>query len=82
MSERRAYRPSNGTEGIGFYENWCGLCVADIPFREGDCENGCRILANTLVYDLDDPEYPDEWVYDADGNPCCTAFREEAGKEE
>ena len=22
MSECEAYRPSNGTEGMGFYENW------------------------------------------------------------
>ena len=77
MSER--YRPSNGTEGMGFYENWCDRCVKDRPEDE---DGGCKVLYRSLAYHIDDPEYPDEWVYDADGNPCCTAFLEEAGKEE
>ena len=40
-----------------------------------------QALAGTLVFDLDDDEYPDEWTYDADGNPTCTAFVPEASGE-
>jgi hypothetical protein len=62
------YRPSNGTEGHGFIDEWCSNCERD---RGGDCS----ILANTFVYDIDDPRYPPEWVRDEHG-PRCTAFIE------
>lgn len=72
MSER--YRPSNGTEGIGFYENWCERCRHDRPDDE---DGGCRILCRTLMFNVDEPGYPDEWIYDDTGNPTCTAFEVE-----
>jgi hypothetical protein len=34
----------------------------------------CSILARTVAWDVDDPEYPHEWRYDANGDPHCTAF--------
>ena len=74
MSER--YQPSNGTEGEYFMARFCDHCERDRAFREtGGAEPGCIIAALTLIYDVDDPEYPREWVYDKNGEPTCTAFQ-------
>lgn len=80
MSEHRPYRPSNGTEGCCFYEAWCFHCSRDKPMSEGkdfdECgpDEVCQILADTAAYDVEDPEYPKAWTFDAAGRPCCTAF--------
>ena len=71
MSEHRPYRPSNGTEGMGFYENWCARCVKDRPDAE---DGGCRILCRSMMFQLGDPEYPEEWECDEQGHSWCTAF--------
>lgn len=73
------YRPSNGTEGEIFMERWCFRCSRDAAFRNGKPEYGCQILAATFVFDLDDPEYPKEWVRQSTddewpGTARCTAF--------
>jgi hypothetical protein len=74
------YRPSNGTEGDCFFAAWCCKCQRDKAMREGsnidECDDNerCDIIANTMAYDLEDPEYPVEWQYGKDGQPCCTAF--------
>lgn len=74
------YQPSNGTEGMCFFEAWCCLCARDKAMREGadfdECEDNerCDIIANTMAYSPEDPEYPAEWQYGKDGQPCCTAF--------
>lgn len=69
MMAERPYRPSNGTEGMSFMEHWCDRCISDTV---GD---GCQILADTFVYDVDDPRYPQEWRCD-DGEAWCRAFLE------
>ena len=74
------YRPSNGTEGECFFAAWCFNCQRDKAMREGvdieECDDNerCDIIANTFAYDVEDPEYPVEWQYGKDGQPCCTAF--------
>lgn len=76
----KLYRPSNGTEGCCFYEAWCSNCHRDKPMSEGKdydiCDESevCQIIADTMAYDIDHPKYPKEWIYDKDGNPCCTKF--------
>jgi hypothetical protein len=69
------YRPSNGTEGMMFMDDFCNCCEMD---------NGrdicCRIMMLTMVYDLNDPEYPPEWQYDENGEPVCTAFKKQGEK--
>lgn len=75
MSE--AYRPSNGDEGEWFMSKWCERCTRDAANRaDPDSGEGCRIIVYTMAYDVDEPEYPKEWVI-KDGAPCCTAFDEE-----
>jgi hypothetical protein len=32
------------------------------------------ILAKTHVYDIDDPKYPPQWIYNEEGEPYCTRF--------
>lgn len=76
----KPYRPSNGSEGDGFYDNWCRQCQRDKAMREGapieECDDNelCKIITLTVAHDLHEAEYPKEWIYDADGQPCCTAF--------
>ena len=73
------YRPSNGDEGCCFYEDWCENCARDATMNSGknydDCspEEICEIIGATLRYKIDDPKYPQEWVYGATG-PMCSAF--------
>lgn len=66
MSE--PYRPSNGTEGDCFMAQFCNNCVRDM-----NPDSPCRILTDTFIYSIDDPEYPKEWIEDDDGARC-TAF--------
>ncbi|MBI3771432.1 MAG: hypothetical protein HY272_01815 [Gammaproteobacteria bacterium] len=71
MSEE--YRPSNGTEGECFIAAWCDHCERDKAYRDG-YGDGCPIVSATFIYNVNNPEYPNEWTYDANGKPCCTAF--------
>lgn len=74
------YRPSNGTEGDCFFSAWCRQCARDKALGEGadfdDCEEGdlCDIIAKTYQYPATDDQYPIEWQYGKDGQPCCSAF--------
>lgn len=76
----RLYRPSSGTEGIGFYENWCFKCAKDAHMNSGkdwdSCgkDEICSIIGDTLAYGIDDPKYPREWVLSQSGRPMCLAF--------
>lgn len=70
----RAYRPANGMEGAIFMSQWCDRCRHDAAFRAGG--DSCPIAANAVALDVDDPDYPAEWVADASG-PRCTAFEME-----
>lgn len=58
------FRPSNGTVGEAFMDDWCGTCAG---YRN------CTIRQKAMLYQIDEPEYPDEWIYDEDGEACCTA---------
>lgn len=71
------YRPSNGLEGACFMAEWCGRCQRDAAFQaDPEHNDGCEIAANTMCFDIDDPQYPKEWIYGDDGQPKCTAFEE------
>lgn len=74
------YQPSNGTEGECFFASWCCECARDKAMSEGadldDCDDNqrCDIIGKTMAYRVEEPEYPKEWQYGKDGQPCCTAF--------
>lgn len=61
------YRPSNATEGDCFISTWCLGCAKH-------WDGGGQVLARTFAHDINDPEYPAEWVRDLTGTPLCTAF--------
>lgn len=65
MAEK--YRPSNGTEGDWFMSQFCDRCAKDTE------ASPCPIIAATMALDVDDPDYPEEWIED-DSGPRCTAF--------
>lgn len=62
----KKYQPSNGSEGLMFLEAQCGNCAYKAD---------CTIPAWTMAFSVGDEEYPSEWVYGDDGQPCCTAFK-------
>jgi len=68
MKERK-YRPSNGTEGRIFMGQFCENCIHD---KNQDC----KILAYSMAFDVDEKEYPKEWIYDKKGNSICTSYEE------
>jgi len=51
----------------------CHVCIRDTFSRSGN--KSCPILMDAMVYKIDHPEYPKQWVYDKDGIPTCTSFR-------
>lgn len=80
----KPYRPGSGTEGMSFDSQWCAHCARDAKWRElgedADPAIACQILSDTFVYDVNDPNYPKEWIYGRDGRPCCTAFTTDPAK--
>jgi hypothetical protein len=64
------YRPSNGTEGMGFEEKFCLQCIHCDPNPSG--KKQCKIWFMALNYETNEPEYPTEWTYDEKGKPTCT----------
>lgn len=75
----RLYRPSSGSEGAYFQEQFCCHCARDAAMNGSkvfdDCRDDdlCQIIADTYAYDIGEPQYPREWIEDEEG-PRCTAF--------
>lgn len=70
------FQPSNGTEGMIFMEAFCDHCIHEKFCHTG--EHGdlqCEILSNTMLYGVNDKEYPQEWQYNAEGWPVCTKWK-------
>lgn len=68
------YQPGSGLEGADFMAAYCDRCQHDQAFRDGTGDS-CPIAANTMVFTPEDDAYPREWIYGADDEPTCTAFR-------
>lgn len=72
----KKYRPSNGTEGMCFVDTYCCNCIHEKFMHtqvRGDLQ--CDILDRTMLYDVKDKEYPEEWTYDDKGHGICTKFK-------
>lgn len=66
---KKKYRPANGAEGDFFMDKFCFHCRKDSEDAQ------CSLLIATMVYDVDEPEYPSEWVQNEGGiGGYCTAF--------
>jgi len=82
----KPYRPSNGSEGEMFQAQWCYRCERDRAYQDwmagkikthGNAfeePEGCKILSASMLYEVDDEDYPPEWVHDDEGFPMCAAF--------
>jgi hypothetical protein len=70
MTETRPYRPANGAEGDIFEINFCHKCKR----FENNKNEPCHIFYSALIHDVDDPEYPKEWVMEEIYSERCTAF--------
>lgn len=51
---------------------WCSECALQ-DFEDMESEP-CEILGRVMAYSIDDPRYPEEWTYNDNGEPICTAF--------
>ena len=73
MSENKKYCPSNGTEGMAFTEHFCDHCINQHP--NPDHKKQCMILCRSMCYSVNDERFPEEWTYDDNGQPTCTAWK-------
>ena len=73
-SKEVPYRPSNGTEGMQFHSRFCERCSKD---QDPD---PCEIIFLSMSFDIDDPEYPKEWIYKKE-EPTCTAYKNKDKKQ-
>jgi hypothetical protein len=76
-SAGQRYEPSNGTEGSCFHAAWCERCERDRDMngtchregREPGPDDWCEILGASFQ-----SGGVKEWIFDAKGQPMCTAF--------
>jgi hypothetical protein len=66
----KPYRPANGTEGEMFKEWFCDKC------RAQEKEKLCEILSCSMMYEINEIEYPAEWTHNDKGQPICIAFEQ------
>ena len=71
------YRPSNGSEGMWFMGLFCDRCAHN-DYQDDGSGKSCEIFCNTMVYDVEDTEYPEEWQETHGSMPTCTKFEKEA----
>jgi hypothetical protein len=69
----RKYKPSNGTEGEWFIDKYCMNCFHCDPDPRG--KKQCMLLCASMCYDVNEPEYPKEWIYDDENKPTCTKWQ-------
>lgn len=72
----KPYRPSTGTEGMDFCEQFCKNCIHGKYEHTGDIDDKpCEILSRSFLYEVNEAGYPKEWIEDEHGNGKCTAFK-------
>lgn len=75
MEDGKPYRPSNGSEGMWFIAEYCEQCIHERFMHTQDhSDKKCDILNRSMLCDLNDDDYPEEWIYQ-DGKPICTAHQ-------
>lgn len=77
MADPRPYRPTSGSEGDAFMEDFCDRCTRHVRYRETQGAQGaCEIMISSMAYEVTDPKYPKEWLTDGERD-WCTAFEGE-----
>jgi len=75
MAEKK-YRPGSAVEYDLFKGDWCRSCAADSVIngmkQQGSCRDDerCLIVADSMIYNINDPGYPTEWIIDEGGSRC------------
>ena len=65
----KPFMPSNGTEGMIFYEAFCDNCIFNHP--DPDNEKQCDdVLMISMI-----GEQPKEWIFNSEGYPTCTKWK-------
>lgn len=68
-----SFRPCNGSEGEMFLSRFCYRC------NKLDEGGACNILLNSMIFEINEPEYPKELVCEDKLDPKtwnCTSFEE------
>jgi len=76
----KSYRPSNATEGFQFEDKFCSQCTRDTYDIETEKGEFCEIQSLTVMFNINDANYPEQWIYDEYGKPICTAFTQDPTK--
>lgn len=59
-----------------FTERYCEQCIFEKwTHTMNDNDAKCDIFSATMIYDLTDKEYPQEWTHNENGEPICTKFK-------
>jgi hypothetical protein len=67
----KSWLPSNGTEGCSFIDEFCCNCIHEkFCHTQNHDDKQCTILNKSLLT----TELIDEWVYDENDQPKCTAY--------
>ncbi len=69
----KPYQPSNGTEGMWFMEEYCMNCLHCDPDPNG--RKQCEVMCAAMCYNIDEPKYPKEWVYDENDHASCSKWQ-------
>ena len=65
IATTKKFRPANGTIGESFMTDFCGTCGL---FFE------CEIYQRAMNCNINDPDYPIEWICDEKDGARCTAY--------
>lgn len=70
------FMPSNGTEGDCFNSAFCDRCIHEKwTHTQNHADKKCDILNRAIIYwYTNDPNYPNQWRYNAEGWPICTEW--------
>lgn len=76
---QNSFRPSSGTEGMDWMEDFCFQCIHDNPYLDNNEKHWmgkrrCDLMTASMLFCPTEPEYPKEWIY-KDGKPICTKFQ-------
>ncbi|ALN97231.1 DUF550 domain-containing protein [Flavobacterium psychrophilum] len=72
----KKYQPSNGTEGSIFMAKHCEQCIHEKFIHTAkDGDKQCDIATRSMIHNINDDEYPEEWTFDRLNQPICTKFK-------
>ena len=70
------FRPSNGTEGMIWMEEFCYCCIHEKwSHTQDNNDQKCDIMSRSILYEKKEEGYPTEWVFDPEGWPVCTDWK-------